>query len=49
MTEQLILNAGRPVLVVPYAGDFPKLADHVMVAWNAGREAAVPCRTVCRS
>ncbi|WP_404381940.1 universal stress protein [Caenispirillum salinarum] len=40
MTEQAILNAGRPVLVVPYAGNFPKLTDHVMVAWNAGREAA---------
>lgn len=40
MTEQVIINAGRPVLVVPYAGEFPKLTDHVMVAWNAGREAA---------
>lgn len=49
MTEQVIINAGRPVLVVPYAGEFPKLTDHVMVAWNAGREAAAHCRTVCRS
>lgn len=40
MAEQVVLNAGRPVLVVPYAGDFPRVHDHVMVAWNAGREAA---------
>lgn len=40
MVEQVVLNAGRPVLVVPYAGDFHKYGDHVMVAWNAGREAA---------
>lgn len=40
MAEQVVLNAGRPVLVVPYAGSFPKYTDHVMVAWNAGREAA---------
>ncbi len=40
MAEQVVLNAGRPVLVVPYAGEFPRWNDHVMVAWNAGREAA---------
>lgn len=40
MAEQVVLNAGRPVLVVPYAGEFPTWNQHVMVAWNAGREAA---------
>lgn len=40
MVEQVVLNGGRPVLVVPYAGEFPHWNEHVMVAWNAGREAA---------
>lgn len=40
MAEQVVLNAGRPVLVIPYAGEFPRWNEHVMVAWNAGREAA---------
>lgn len=38
--EELVLSAGRPVLVVPYAGRFPRVGTRVLVAWNAGREAA---------
>jgi nucleotide-binding universal stress UspA family protein len=38
--EQIILNSGRPILVVPYAGRFVDLGQRVMVAWNASREAA---------
>ena len=34
------LSSGRPVLVVPFAGEFPTLGEHVLVAWNASREAA---------
>ena len=34
------MNAGRPGLVVPFAGDFPTLGKRIMIAWNAGREAA---------
>jgi nucleotide-binding universal stress UspA family protein len=37
--ERLLLAAGRPVLVVPYAGDFPDAGKRVVVAWNASREA----------
>ena len=36
----LVLSAGRPVLFVPYAGRFTVVGKRVMVAWNAGREAA---------
>lgn len=36
----LVLAAGRPVVFVPYAGRFPTLGKRVLVAWNAGREAA---------
>jgi nucleotide-binding universal stress UspA family protein len=30
----------RPVLVVPYAGDFPAIGKRPMIAWNDAREAA---------
>lgn len=38
--EEVLLNAGRPVLLIPYAGRFPTIGSNVLVAWNASREAA---------
>jgi len=43
--EQVVLSAGRPALVVPYIGaplegGQPVFGRNVMVAWDAGREAA---------
>ena len=35
-----VMSSGRPVLAVPFAGDFPTLGQRVLVAWNASREAA---------
>ncbi len=35
-----LMSSGRPVLVVPFAGDFTVIGEHVLVAWNASREAA---------
>lgn len=40
VTVSALLTSGRPVLSVPYAGKFPTLAGHALVAWNASREAA---------
>jgi nucleotide-binding universal stress UspA family protein len=40
LPDTLVLETGRPILVVPYAGRYPKIGGRVMVAWNAGREAA---------
>lgn len=40
MPDRLILSAGRPTLVVPYAGRFPTVGKNVMVAWDASRLAA---------
>ncbi len=37
--EYVALGAGRPVLVVPYAGAYPSVGKRVLVAWNAKREA----------
>ncbi len=35
----VMLASGRPVLAVPYAGDFEQIGQRVLVAWNASREA----------
>lgn len=40
LVEEVLLNAGRPVLVVPFAGQFPVVGERVIIAWNASREAA---------
>lgn len=40
LVEDTVLGAGRPALVVPYAGRFTKLGERVLLAWNTSREAA---------
>ncbi|WP_299439574.1 universal stress protein [uncultured Rhodospira sp.] len=37
--DHVIMDSGRPVLVIPYAGAYPTIGETVMVAWNASREA----------
>jgi len=39
MIERLLLESGRPVLVIPSAGKFDEIGQEVTVAWNAKREA----------
>ena len=36
----LLMQAGRPLLVVPHAGDFPVVGQNVLVAWKETRESA---------
>ncbi len=36
----LLLSAGRPVLLIPYAGRFTKLGQRILIAWNGSRESA---------
>ena len=38
--EDVILGAGRPTLVVPYAGAFAAVGRRVLVAWDGTREAS---------
>lgn len=40
LAEEVILNSGRPALIIPYAGDFPEIARFPMIAWNGSRESA---------
>ena len=38
--EEIVLSCGRPVLVVPYAGEFPDVGRRILVAWNGRRESS---------
>ena len=40
VADRLIIESGRPVLIVPNAGVHNRIGDKVLVAWNARREAA---------
>jgi len=40
VTESVVLSSGRPALVIPYIGAGASLGKKVMIAWDAGREAA---------
>ena len=37
---QLVLAAGRPVLILPYTGSFLNIGSRILIAWNGSREAA---------
>jgi nucleotide-binding universal stress UspA family protein len=36
----VVIGAGRPVLVVPYAGDFQSFGKSILIAWSGTRESA---------
>ena len=40
VTVTTVMTSGRPVLAIPFVGDFPTVGARVLVAWNASREAA---------
>jgi len=37
--ENLVMAAGRPVLVVPSSGSFTECGKHILIAWDGSREA----------
>jgi nucleotide-binding universal stress UspA family protein len=37
--DDLMIDSGRPVLIVPYAGTFERVGKRVLVAWDGTREA----------
>jgi nucleotide-binding universal stress UspA family protein len=39
LPHELALRAGRPILTIPYAGQYPAIGNRVMVAWNGSKEA----------
>jgi nucleotide-binding universal stress UspA family protein len=38
--ERLVMESGRPVLVVPYAGSFGEIGKRITIAWSGTREGA---------
>jgi nucleotide-binding universal stress UspA family protein len=38
--DAILLAVGRPVLILPYAGEAAVKAENVLVCWDGGREAA---------
>lgn len=40
LVEMVVLDSGRPVLVIPYAGEFDEIFSYPMIAWSDVREAA---------
>ena len=40
IAHELVLQAGRPILVIPFAGTPCPIGEKVVVAWNGSREAA---------
>ncbi|MCG8545680.1 MAG: universal stress protein [Alphaproteobacteria bacterium] len=40
LAEDMLMTAGRPVLIVPYIGAPETIGKRAIVAWNASREAA---------
>jgi nucleotide-binding universal stress UspA family protein len=39
LVEQMLLESGRPCLILPSVGAFPTVGTNVLVAWNGGRES----------
>lgn len=40
LPEKAVLGSGRPVLIVPYAGEYKNIGKQVMVAWRGGPESS---------
>jgi nucleotide-binding universal stress UspA family protein len=38
--EEVVINSGRPVLMVPYIGNYPSIGQRVLIGWDGSREAA---------
>jgi nucleotide-binding universal stress UspA family protein len=38
MADELVLAAGRPIIVWPYVGNYDAFGNQIMVAWNGTRE-----------
>jgi nucleotide-binding universal stress UspA family protein len=40
LVEDVLMTAGRPLLVVPYAGQFATVGTNTLIGWTSTREAA---------
>jgi len=37
--EYIVMNSGRPALIIPYAGEFDQVGIRPLISWDASREA----------
>jgi nucleotide-binding universal stress UspA family protein len=37
--QYVVLNSARPVLIIPYAGQFDEIGTNILIAWDASLEA----------
>jgi len=44
LAQRALMELGRPILMVPFAGNFEGATRHAVVAWNGSREAGVALR-----
>lgn len=40
LVEDILMTAGRPLLLIPYAGRFDQIGNNVLVGWTPTRESA---------
>jgi nucleotide-binding universal stress UspA family protein len=40
LIEDLLMSAGRPVLIIPYAGQFEAIGGNTLIGWTPTRESA---------
>jgi len=40
LVHDILMGAGRPILVIPYAGKFASVGTRVLIGWNGSRVAA---------
>jgi nucleotide-binding universal stress UspA family protein len=40
LVEQVLIESGRPMLVIPFIGQYPDVGKRVLVAWTGSRDSA---------
>ena len=40
IVERVLIESGRPILVMPYAGHFKSIGDNALIAWTPAKESA---------
>ncbi len=40
LTPRTLMTSGRPILIIPFAGEFPTLGSNVLIGWDGSGEAA---------
>ncbi len=40
LVYSVLMEAGRPVIIVPHSGEFPMVGERILIAWKDSRESA---------